>query len=107
MTVQPTTRPTVTAPLIVGVLLAGLALGFVAGQAAPELTIFASRVAPDPAVDALTQQDDYGIRILLADAGRAATPLSADDDWALRHFGSGALGPSDDYGTRHRPSSGE
>jgi hypothetical protein len=103
MTVQPATRPLIASPLIAVVLLGGLAIGFVAGQAAPDLIGIGSRAGPAAQATGreLSPEDDYGIRHLAAARVQAVTQLTDGDDWALRHRGPAPLGPADDYGTRH------
>jgi hypothetical protein len=81
-------------------LAAGLAIGFVGGQLAPDIAGALSRPAalqPMPAkVPSLTLRDDYATR------HRPAPALTLRDDFATRHAGIPALGPLDDYANRHK-----
>ena len=93
-------------------LAAGMTVGFVAGQAAPDIvsSVFGTAsVSTAPALtqsadygirhlsvaEALTPADDYGIRLL------TAPPLAPADDYGIRHLETVPLTPSDDYGIRH------
>ena len=93
-------------------LTAGMTVGFVAGQAAPDIvsSLFgAASVSTAPALtqtadygirhlsvaEALSPADDYGVRIL------AAPRLAPNDDYGIRHLEIVPLTPNDDYGIRH------
>lgn len=85
--------------LAAAMLAAGLTIGFVGGQLAPDIADTLWRPAP-AAVEAavapsLTPIDDYGIRHLQAPA------LTLRDDFATRHAATPTLGPADDYANRH------
>jgi hypothetical protein len=81
-------------------LAAGLAIGFVGGQLAPDIAGALSRPATAPAEGAylpgLTPVDDYGTRHLKAPV------LTVRDDFATRHSGAAVIGPADDYALRHQ-----
>ncbi len=78
------------------ILVAGMTVGFVAGQVVPD--VFGSLFGPSAMVTtdapALTQNADYGIRHLTA-------PLAPTDDYPIRHPATTPLTPGDDYGVRH------
>jgi hypothetical protein len=80
-------------------MAAGLAIGFVGGQLAPDIAGALWRPAPVRVevaqAPSLTPVDDYGIRHLQAPA------LTLRDDFATRHAGTTALTSSDDYANRH------
>jgi hypothetical protein len=108
-----TTDLTRVGPMAAIVLAAGLSVGFVAGQAAPD--IFGSLFGPSAALSSSTmlpqnadygvrhigitqslgQADDYGIRHL------TVPTLTDVDDYGTRHITTTPLTPADDYGTRH------
>ena len=82
-------------PLAAALLAAGLTFGFVAGQAAPD--IFQSLGGSATSVSTtLPQNADYGVRHM-----EVTVPLSAVDDFGLRHLAAPVLTEVDDYGTRH------
>jgi hypothetical protein len=101
MTVQTATRPSFMSPLIAVVLLCGILIGFVVGQAVPKLTDLGSRPASTSVTGQLSPADDYGIRHPAQVVPGASIRLTDADDWALRHAARAVLGPADDYGTRH------
>ena len=84
-------------PVAAIVLAAGLSVGFLAGQAAPDL--FGSLFAPSAVVSTsttLTQNADYGVRHI-----GVTEPLSHADDYGIRHLALPTLTEVDDYGIRH------
>ena len=95
-------RPTTTdltrvGPMAAIVLAAGLTVGFVAGQAAPD--IFGSLFGASAALSTSTtlpQNADYGVRHI-----GVTQPLSQADDYGIRHLTVPTLTEVDDYGTRH------
>ena len=94
-----TTDLTRVGPMAAIVLTAGLSVGFIAGQAAPDFV--GSLFGPSTTVSTttsptLTQNADYGIRHL-----GVTQPLSEADDYGIRHLDLPTLTESDDYGTRH------
>ena len=97
------TRPATTVhrvgPVAAIVLVAGLTVGFVAGQAAPDLLggLMASGASVESVVQppALTRADDYGTR------HPNTAPLTRADDYGTRHSNTAPLTRADDYGTRH------
>lgn len=109
-----TTDLTRVGPLAAIVLAAGLTVGFVAGQAAPDIfgSLFSvssvgsgATVLPQNAdygirhisvPEPLSNADDYGIRHL------TAPTLTGVDDYGLRHITTTPLTPADDYGVRHQ-----
>jgi len=109
---QPRTDTARVGLLAAVLLAAGMTVGFVAGQAAPDIVSSVFGTASVSTAPALTQSADYGIRHL-ATAGRltglddygirilAAPPLSPVDDYGIRHLATTPLSPSDDYGIRH------
>ena len=111
---RPNADVTRVGPMAALVLAAGLSVGFVAGQAAPDIfgSLFgASAVAtgatalPQNAdygvrhiavTQSLSQTDDYGVRHL------TAPTLTEADDYGIRHITTTPLTPADDYGVRHQ-----
>jgi hypothetical protein len=94
---QRTATPTIArmGPLAAVVLAAGLSIGFIAGQAAPDFlgSLGASSVS---VTTTLPQNADYAIRHL-----NVTVPLSEADDYGVRHLTVPTLTEVDDYGTRH------
>lgn len=109
----PRTDTTRVGAIAAVLLTAGMTVGFVAGQAAPDIVGSLFGTASVTTAPALTQSADYGIRHL-ATAGRltglddygirilAAPPLAPTDDYGIRHLETTPLTPSDDYGIRHQ-----
>lgn len=92
-----TTDLTRVGPMAAIVLAAGLSVGFIAGQAAPDL--FGSLFGPSAALSTSTtlpQNADYGVRHI-----GITQPLSQADDYGTRHISTTPLTPADDYGNRH------
>ena len=85
-------------PLAAIVLAAGLTVGFVAGQAAPDVigNLFAPAATVESATTPLTEADDYALRHLTV-----TSPLTEVDDYGTRHGTTTPLVPADDYGVRH------
>jgi hypothetical protein len=81
------------------ILVAGLTVGFVAGQAAPDL--LGSVLGPAAIVESvspeLTEADDYGTRHPTI----TVPQLTEADDYGTRHQPAAPLTPADDYGIRH------
>ena len=109
----PRTDTTRVGAIAAVLLTAGMTVGFVAGQAAPDIvgSLFGTAsVTTAPALtqsadygirhlsmaEALTPADDYGVRLL------TAPPLTPGDDYGIRHLETVPLTPSDDYGIRHQ-----
>jgi len=92
-----TTDLTRVGPMAAIVLAAGLTVGFVAGQAAPDLfgSLFDSSAALSTSTT-LPQNADYGVRHI-----GVTQPLSQADDYGIRHLTVPTLTEVDDYGTRH------
>jgi hypothetical protein len=92
-----TTDLTRVGPMAAIVLAAGLSVGFIAGQAAPDLfgSLF-GQSAVNLSATALPQNADYGVRHL-----GITQPLSQADDYGIRHLTVPTLTEVDDYGTRH------
>ena len=96
-------RPTITdvtriGPMTAVVLAAGLSVGFIAGQATPDVLsgLFESAIVAEPVSPALTKADDYGTRHLIVPT------LTEADDYGTRHGTiTTPLTPADDYGVRH------
>ena len=100
--------------VIAAVLLAaGMTVGFVAGQAAPDIAGSLFGTASVTTAPALTQTADYGVRHLSVaealtpadDSGirvLTAPPLAPADDYGIRHLETVPLSPADDYGIRHQ-----
>lgn len=95
-------RPTTTeltrlGPIAAVALAAAMTVGFVAGQAAPDVfgTLFGTS-AVSTGTTVLSQNADYGIRHL-----SVTQPLSEVDDYGIRHLNTTELTPADDYGIRH------
>lgn len=82
-------------PFAAVVLAAGLTVGFVAGQAAPDLVGLLSGSSAS-VTTTLPQNADYGIRHI-----SVIQPLSELDDYGTRHGSTIELTPADDYGVRH------
>jgi hypothetical protein len=82
-------------PLAAVVLAAGLSVGFIAGQAAPDFLGSLGTTSVSVGTT-LPQNADYAIRHL-----NVTVPLSEADDFALRHMTRPVLTELDDYGTRH------
>jgi hypothetical protein len=84
-------------PLAALLLAAGLSVGFVAGQATPDLfgSLFGASVADSGAI-VLPQNVDYGIRHI-----GVTESLSSVDDYGVRHLDAPTLTDLDDYGVRH------
>jgi hypothetical protein len=80
------------------ILAAGLSVGFVAGQAAPNLlgSLFGPSAAAPASEAQLTQTADYGLRHI-----GVTRPLSQTADYGVRHLVAPTLTEVDDYGTRH------
>ena len=80
------------------ILVAGMTVGFVAGQVAPDIfgTLFGTSASVVTDAPALTQNADYGIRHIAVTA-----PLSQADDYGVRHLSVTTLTEADDYATRH------
>ena len=110
------TQLTRVSPMAAAILAAGLTVGFVAGQAAPDIldSLFGSAATVESLAPALTEADDYATRHLtmapsLTEADDYATrhltiataPLTRADDYATRHLQITPLNPADDYGVRH------
>jgi hypothetical protein len=93
------TEPGRPGRLAAAMLAAGLAIGFVGGQLAPDIAGALRRpavVQPAPAqVPSLTPRDDYAMR------HKPVPRLTLRDDFATRHASIPALGPADDYANRH------
>ena len=92
-----TTDLTRVGPLAAMVLAAGLSVGFIAGQAAPDL--FGSLLDTATVTSGATtlpQNADYGVRHIAV-----TQPLSQTDDYGIRHISATTLTEADDYGTRH------
>jgi hypothetical protein len=85
-------------PMAAIVLAAGLSVGFVAGQAAPDLvgSLFGPSAAVTTSATVLPQNVDYGIRHI-----GVTQPLGQSDDYGIRHLTAPTLTEVDDYGTRH------
>ena len=111
---SPNTAANRVSPMAAIVLAAGLSVGFVAGQAMPDLlgSVFGPSSAVPANAGALTQSADYGIRHIgvtrplsqTADYGvrhLIAPTLTEVDDYGTRHATTTALTPADDYGVRH------
>ena len=109
---QPRTDTARVGLLAAVLLAAGMTVGFVAGQAAPDIVSSVFGTASVSTAPALTQSADYGIRHL-ATAGMtglddygirilAAPPLTPVDDYGIRQLATTPLSPSDDYGIRHQ-----
>lgn len=85
--------------LAAAMLAAGLAIGFVGGQLAPDIAGALSRPAAIQVeraeVPNLTPMDDYAIR------HQTVPALTLRDDFATRHAAIPALTPADDYANRH------
>ena len=83
------------------ILVAGMTVGFVAGQVVPD--VFGSLFGPSTTVTTeapeLTQNADYGIRHLALTGSGSQT-----DDYGIRHLTTTPLTPADDYGVRHLQS---
>ncbi len=92
-----TTDLTRVGPLAAIVLAAGLSVGFVAGQAAPDIfgSLFGTATVSSAAT-ALPQNADYGVRHIAV-----TQPLSQVDDYGIRHLTAPTVTPADDYGIRH------
>lgn len=86
-------------PMAAVILAAGLTVGFVAGQAAPDVLadLFGSAATVEYFSPALTETDDYATRHLAI----TTPPLTQADDYATRHLSTTPLTPADDYGVRH------
>ena len=93
-----TTDLTRVGPLAAIVLAAGLTVGFVAGQAAPDVfgSLFGTSAAVSTNATALPQNADYGVRHITL-----TQPLTEADDYGIRHITTTPLTPADDYGVRH------
>jgi hypothetical protein len=93
-----TTDITRVGPIGAIVLAAGLSVGFVAGQAAPDVfgLLFGQSAAVVTNATVLSQNADYGIRHITV-----TEPLSEADDYGIRHLTAPTLTEADDYGTRH------
>lgn len=111
---RPNTAANRVSPMAALILAAGLSVGFVAGQAAPNLfgSVFGPSAPAPASVTQLTQTADYGIRHIgvtrplsqTADYGvrhLVAPTLTEVDDYGTRHSTAAPLTPADDYGTRH------
>lgn len=98
--IQQRTAPNITrvSPMAAILLAAGLTVGFVAGQAAPDVlgNLFGSAATVESVSPALTEADDYGTRHPFV-----TTPLTEVDDYGTRHLPTTPLTPADDYGIRH------
>ena len=83
------TRPGFVLALI---LVAGMTVGFLAGQVVPDVfgSLFGGSATVTPNTPALTQNADYGIR----------HPGSVSQG-GIRHLETTPLTPTDDYGVRH------
>ena len=82
-------------PLAAALLAAGLTVGFVAGQAAPDMLRSLGGTSVS-VTTSLPQNADYGVRHI-----EVTVPLSAVDDFGLRHLAAPTLTEVDDYGIRH------
>jgi hypothetical protein len=109
MTTQAPSQPFSVSPILVAVLVGGIALGFFIGQAAPGRggvgpgsVSVAENVTPQ-----LTWADDFATRHAGQLAVSPARSLTDGDDWALRHIAPTSIGLSDDYATRHSSSAGQ
>jgi hypothetical protein len=93
---RPNADVTRVGPMAAIVLAAGLTVGFVAGQAAPDIlgSIFGPSTVSTSTT--LTQNADYGVRHI-----SVTEPLSQTDDYGIRHLVAPTLTDADDYGTRH------
>ena len=111
---RPNTAANRVSPMAAIVLAAGLSVGFIAGQAAPDLlgSVFGQSATVRTSATELTQTADYGIRHIgvtrplsqTADYGvrhLIAPTLTEVDDYGTRHGGTAPLAPADDYGVRH------
>ena len=80
------------------VLTAGLTVGFIAGQTAPDVfgALFGTSASVATNATALPQNADFGIRHI-----GVTEPLSQADDYGIRHLTAPILTEGDDYGTRH------
>lgn len=95
---RPDTAANRVSPMAAIVLAAGLSVGFIAGQAAPDLlgSVFAPSTATRTSATQLTQTADYGVRHI-----GVTRPLSQTADYGVRHLVAPTLTEVDDYGTRH------
>lgn len=95
---RPNTAANRVSPMAAFILAAGLSVGFVAGQAAPNLlgSVFGPSAAAPASATQLTQAADYGIRHI-----GVTRPLSQSADYGVRHLIAPTLSEVDDYGTRH------
>ena len=93
------TQLTRVSPMAAVILAAGLTVGFVAGQAAPDVlaNLFGSAATVESVSPALTEADDYATRHLTV----TTPPLTQADDYGTRHLQITPLAPADDYGVRH------
>jgi hypothetical protein len=103
ISVQPRTD-TRRGVLFTAVVIAAIAIGFVAGQVTPDL------LSTIPGSSTVTSTGSTTVEVgPLADYGLrhqpAAAALTQADDYALRHATPAVLGPADDYGLRHGPGS--
>jgi len=111
----PRTDLSLSAFALAALMVAGLAAGFVAGQAAPDVLGALTGASAAGAIEApaltqnadfgirhlavtvpLSEADDYGVRII------TAPPLAPADDYGIRHITTTPLTPADDYGIRHQ-----
>ena len=94
----PNTAANRVSPMAAIVLAAGLSVGFIAGQAAPDLwgSVFGPSAAESASGTQLSQTADYGIRHI-----GITRPLSQSADYGVRHLVAPTLTEVDDYGTRH------
>jgi hypothetical protein len=109
MTTQAPAQTFSASPILAAILVGGIALGFILGQAAPDFGGLgsASVAVAEDASPQLTWADDFAIRHAGELAVSPELSLTAADDWALRHIASARLDLSDDYGTRHPSRAGE
>ena len=96
ITTAPRTDVTRSGLVLALILVAGMTVGFVAGQVVPDVigSMFGTPPTVTTDAPALTQNADYGIRHMTA-------LLAPDDDYPIRHPVTSPLAPDDDYGVRH------
>ncbi len=93
------TRPSLVLGLI---LVAGMTVGFVAGQTVPDVlgSLVGSSATVTTSAPALPQNADYGIRHMAVP--QPLNTLTEVDDYGTRHHTTTPLTPADDYGNRHQ-----
>jgi hypothetical protein len=86
---------------LAAVLIAGMSIGFVAGQAAPDLVgaigNSSAVTTSGTTLSAGGELSDYGLR------HGPVQVISRSDDYGLRHPTTAVVGREDDYGLRHAP----